>query len=227
MSPVRINYQTSDGEVQSSVLLQLLRHIPIWDELSPTLPPVVLNCCWCTNPALHSHRTIPSKGEVLHSDCGNDEHRPLLGGTSHFGRHFLLSVPATGVSALLLSLATGGQQVCAFGQSWSVVHSRSLKTGCQRREWSERSIDYRCQDRWQIGIWGGDICAIDRIGLDSLFQQYPIITSKKRNHHLQKANSSAWRCIWRYSFQVGVWYCQILNQVVELQLFTSLWIPPL
>jgi hypothetical protein len=29
--------------------------------------------------------------------------------------------------------------------------------------------------------------------------------------------------IWRYLFKGGVWKCQILNQVAESQLFTSLW----
>jgi hypothetical protein len=36
-------------------------------------------------------------------------------------------------------------------------------------------------------------------------------------------NPSARRCIWRYHLQAVVWDCQILNQVVESQLFTSLW----
>jgi hypothetical protein len=40
----------------------------------------------------------------------------------------------------------------------------------------------------------------------------------------QKANRSARRSIWRYLFEAGVRNCQILNQVVESQLFTSLWI---
>ncbi len=41
--------------------------------------------------------------------------------------------------------------------------------------------------------------------------------------HSQKTNRSTRRCIWRYCFQAGVWNCRILNQVVESQLFTSLW----
>ncbi len=36
-------------------------------------------------------------------------------------------------------------------------------------------------------------------------------------------NRSARRRIWRYRFLAGVWNCHILNQVVESQLFTSLW----
>jgi hypothetical protein len=47
--------------------------------------------------------------------------------------------------------------------------------------------------------------------------------SENPNHHPQKTNRSDKRCIWRYSFQAWVWNCQILNQVVESQLFTSLW----
>ncbi len=47
--------------------------------------------------------------------------------------------------------------------------------------------------------------------------------SANPDHHPQKTNRSARRCIWRYCFQAGVWNWQILNQVVESQLFTSLW----
>ncbi len=44
------------------------------------------------------------------------------------------------------------------------------------------------------------------------------------DHHRQKnCNRSAKRWIWRYRFSDGVWNCQILNHVVESQLFTSLW----
>jgi hypothetical protein len=39
----------------------------------------------------------------------------------------------------------------------------------------------------------------------------------------KKTNRSARRCIWRYRFIAEVWNCQILNQVVESQLSTSLW----
>ncbi len=42
-------------------------------------------------------------------------------------------------------------------------------------------------------------------------------------HHPPKVNRLARRRIWRYRLQAGVWNCQILNQVVESQLFTSLW----
>jgi hypothetical protein len=42
------------------------------------------------------------------------------------------------------------------------------------------------------------------------------------DHHFQKTNRSARRCIWWYRFWDAVWNCQILNQVVASQLFTSL-----
>ncbi len=46
-----------------------------------------------------------------------------------------------------------------------------------------------------------------------------LITQKKKNLY-----RSARRCIWRYSVKAGVWInCQIINQVMEYQLFTSLW----
>jgi hypothetical protein len=45
---------------------------------------------------------------------------------------------------------------------------------------------------------------------------------KPRSSPLKKKRSAR-RCIWRYRFKAGVWNCQILKQVVEPQLFTSLW----
>jgi hypothetical protein len=55
-----------------------------------------------------------------------------------------------------------------------------------------------------------------KLGLDSLFHETPIIAP-------QKTNRSVMRCIWTCCFQAGVWNGQNLSQVVESQLFTSLW----
>ncbi len=86
---------------------------------------------------------------------------------------------------------------------------------CQFLQRTINTIDYSCEDRKKVGELRGDIwCHL--IGLDSLFQKTSIITP-------QKTNRSARRCVWRYCFKAGVWNCQILNQVVESQLFTSLW----
>jgi hypothetical protein len=47
--------------------------------------------------------------------------------------------------------------------------------------------------------------------------------SENPDYHRQKTNRSARRRFWRYRFSAVVWNCQILNQVVESHLFTSLW----
>ncbi len=39
----------------------------------------------------------------------------------------------------------------------------------------------------------------------------------------EKRTVELWRCIWRRCFQDGVWNCQVLNHLVQSQLFTSLW----
>jgi hypothetical protein len=44
-----------------------------------------------------------------------------------------------------------------------------------------------------------------------------ITKNKKKNEPFAR------RCIWRYCSKAGVWKCQILNQVVDSQFFTSLW----
>jgi hypothetical protein len=76
-------------------------------------------------------------------------------------------------------------------------------------------MEYRCEDRRRIlRVKGRHWC--HSIDLDSIFPKTKIIPPKKTNR-------SDRRCIWRYDFQVRVWNCQILNHVVESQLFTSWW----
>jgi hypothetical protein len=55
--------------------------------------------------------------------------------------------------------------------------------------------------------------------------RYWLPHSENHNLNLQhrKTKGSARRCIWRYHFSARVWNCQIPNQVVESQLFNSLW----
>jgi hypothetical protein len=45
---------------------------------------------------------------------------------------------------------------------------------------------------------------------------------RKPHHHAHEVNHSTRICRSRYRFQAGVLNCQILNQIVESQLFTSL-----
>jgi hypothetical protein len=48
-----------------------------------------------------------------------------------------------------------------------------------------------------------------------------LTTFRKPWSSLPKTNPLVRRCIWRYSFQAGVWNCRILNQIVESQLLTT------
>ncbi len=81
----------------------------------------------------------------------------------------------------------------------------------------EASIDYRCEDRKTVDKLRGDIGAIRYVLTPSFRKPWSSFKKKK------KTNRSARRCIWRYRFQAGVWNYQLLNQVLESQLFTSLW----
>ncbi len=63
-------------------------------------------------------------------------------------------------------------------------------------------MDYGCEARNEVSKFIGDIGAI-RYVLTASF--------RKPDHHPQKRNRLAKRCIWRYRFQAGVWKCQILN----------------
>ncbi len=82
-----------------------------------------------------------------------------------------------------------------------------------------RTIDYRSEDKLKVGELKDDTGAIRLnflLSLDFLFWKTPIISPRK-------INRSARRCIWGYCFSAVVSKCQILNQVAESQLFTSLW----
>ncbi len=81
--------------------------------------------------------------------------------------------------------------------------------------WFALPSHYRCEDRKKKSTsWELTFVPLDRSWLP--LREIP-------DHNPQKQNRSARRCIWRYRCQPGVWNCQILNQVVESQLFTFLW----
>ncbi len=88
-----------------------------------------------------------------------------------------------------------------------------------RLQWKEdltvMTEDYRNEDR-KVGEVRDDIGAIRyRSWLARLKPQ--IITPKRTNR------SSAKKSIWKYRLKAEVWNGQILNNVVESQLFTSSW----
>ncbi len=76
------------------------------------------------------------------------------------------------------------------------------------------SVHYRFEDRKRLVSWDETLVPLN--------SSWPRL-SKNHDHHPKKTNRSAWRCIWRYRFKGRVWNCQILNQVVQSQLFTSFW----
>jgi hypothetical protein len=71
-----------------------------------------------------------------------------------------------------------------------------------------KGIDYRCEDR------KNDIGDIRYVLTPSI--RKPRSASPKNKPFSQDI-------FWRYCFSAEVWNCQILNQVVESQLFISLW----
>jgi hypothetical protein len=77
------------------------------------------------------------------------------------------------------------------------------------------TIVYKCED-----IQKNWVCKRQHwcrlIRLDSTFR-------KPQSSPSKETKRSATGCLWRYRFWARVWNSQILKQVVEYQLFTSLW----
>ncbi len=78
-------------------------------------------------------------------------------------------------------------------------------------------IDYRWEDRKNLA----SLLEATLVPLDTSF--LPLSENLDHHHPKKKKNRSARRSIWRYRFEAGAWNCQILNQVEESQIFTSLW----
>jgi hypothetical protein len=75
---------------------------------------------------------------------------------------------------------------------------------------------------WIIYVKTGKTLESWEVTLMSLDRSWLPLSENLDHHPPKKTNRSA-RSIWRYRFSAGVWNCQILNQVVESQLFTYLW----
>ncbi len=93
-------------------------------------------------------------------------------------------------------------------------HAHNCEYNCKLFIWIVKRIDWRCENIKQVSEWKATFVPFDRSWL-------PL--SENPDHHPPQNEPFSQKMHLKIPLLSGVWNCQILNQVVESQLFTSSW----